>query len=101
LNELALNNITNIKDANKFLIKFEKEFNKRFALDLKNFDNSFKLWNKTKEELSYYLSTQYSRIIDNGSSFSLDCNKYCLVDNKRKILSIPSNLFQLTTPYFI
>lgn len=89
-NELALNNITNIKDANKFLVKFEKEFNKKFAFDLKDFDNSFTPWNKTKEELSYYLSTQYSRVIDNGSSFSLDCNKYCLVDDKRKVILIPA-----------
>lgn len=89
LNELALNNITNIKDANKFLVKFEREFNKKFAFDLKDFDSSFTPWNKTKEELSYYLSTQYQRVIDNGSSFSLDCNKYCLVDDKHKVVIIP------------
>ena len=91
-NELALNNITNIKDANKFLVKFEKDFNKKFAFELKDFDNSFTPWNKTKEDLSYYLSTQYSRVIDNGSSFSLDCNKYCLVNDKHKVLSIPSKV---------
>ena len=84
-----MNNITNIKDANKFLVKFEREFNKKFAFDLKDFDSSFTLWNKTKEELSYYLSTQYQRVIDNGSSFSLDCNKYCLVDDKHKVVVIP------------
>ena len=82
-NELALNNITNKKDANKFLVKFEKDFNKRFAFDFKMFNNSFTPWNRTKEELSYYLSTQYIKVIDNGSSFSLDCNRYCLIDDKR------------------
>ena len=91
LNELALNHITNIKDANKFLVKFEKEFNKKFAHDLKEVDNSFVLWDRTKEELSYYLSTQYARNIDNGSSFSLECDRYCLIDDKRKVLAIPAN----------
>lgn len=89
LNELALNKITNINDANKFLPKFEREFNEKFAFDSKDFDNSFTPWNKTKEELSYYLSTQYSRITDNGSSFSLDCDKYCLVDGRHKVIVIP------------
>ena len=89
-NELALNNITNIKDASKFLVKFEREFNKRFAFDFKDFGSSFRPWNRTKEELGYYLSTRYQRVVDNGSSFSLDCNKYCLVDDKRKVVAIPA-----------
>lgn len=88
LNELALNKITNIKDANRFLPRFEKEFNKKFAFDSEDFDNSFTPWNKTKEELGYYLSTQYTRVVDNGSSFSLNCNKYCLVDGKGKVIQI-------------
>ena len=89
LNELALNNITNIKDANSFSPKFEEDFNKNFAFDPKGFDNSFTAWDKTKEELSYYLSTQYARVIDNGSSSSLGCNRYCLVDEKHEALAIP------------
>ena len=86
--ELALHNITTIKEANKFLPQFEKEFNKKFAGTVD--ESIFKIWDKTKEELSYYLSTQYERTIDNGSSFSL-CNiKYQLIDVKQRVISIPS-----------
>lgn len=71
-------------------MRFEREFNERFAFDFKDFSSSFRPWNRTKEELGYYLSTQYQRVVGNGSSFSLDCNKYCLVDDKRRVVVIPA-----------
>ena len=90
LNELALNGITNIRDANEYLPRFEREFNGRFAFDPKGFDSSFAPWGGTREELGCYLSTQHSRVTDNGSSFSLDCSRYRLVDGRSKAVPVPA-----------
>ena len=86
--ELALNNITNIKDANEFLAGFTKDFNKEFALDKNNVPNAFREA-PDKNEIDYYLSVGYKRKVDSGCTFSLKNSKYQLCDNKGNTIRIP------------
>lgn len=68
ISELSLNKITTIEDANAFLPKFTKDFNKRFALK-PDPDKSLFVPAPPEEEINYYLSVLYHRKVDQGSSF--------------------------------
>lgn len=73
--ELRLNNITTIEDANDYLINvFVPYFNKKFALDYKKFKSSFEK-SPSKEKINYTLSVLTPRKIDNGNSIKYQ-NKY-------------------------
>lgn len=73
--ELRLNNITTIDDANDYLINvFVPYFNKKFALDYKKFKSSFEK-SPSKEKINYTLSVLTPRKIDNGNSIKYQ-NKY-------------------------
>lgn len=73
--ELRLNNITTIKEANKYLTEvFVPEFNKEFALDYKKFPTAFEDA-PTEEKINYTLAVLTPRKIDNGNSIKYK-NKY-------------------------
>lgn len=73
--ELRLNNITTIDDANDYLINvFVPYFNKNFALDYKKFQSVFEK-SPSKEKINYTLSVLTPRKIDNGNSIKYQ-NKY-------------------------
>lgn len=73
--ELRLNNITTIEDANDYLINiFVPYFNEKFALDYKKFKSSFEK-SPSKEKINYTLSVLTPRKIDNGNSIKYQ-NKY-------------------------
>lgn len=73
--ELRLNNITTIEDANDYLINvFVPYFNKKFALDYKKFQSVFEK-SPSKEKINYTLSVLTPRKIDNGNSIKYQ-NKY-------------------------
>lgn len=73
--ELRLNNITSIDDANKYLLEvFVPYFNKRFALDYKKFDSVFES-SPNQEKINYTLAVLTTRKIDNGNSIKYQ-NKY-------------------------
>ena len=75
VSELRLNNITNIDDANNYLINvFVPAFNKRFALDYKKFPTSFEK-SPSKEKINYTLAILTPRKIDSGNSIKYK-NKY-------------------------
>ena len=75
VNELRLNNITTIEEANKYLINvFVPYFNKRFALDYKKFKSVFEP-SPSKEKINYTLAILTPRKIDNGNSIKYH-NKY-------------------------
>ena len=73
--ELRLNNITTIEDANDYLINvFVPYFNERFALDYKKFESVFEV-SPTEEIINYTLAILTPRKIDNGNSIKFQ-NKY-------------------------
>ena len=66
--ELRLNNITTIEEANKYLTEvFVPEFNKEFALDYKKFPTVFET-SPSEEKINYTLAVLSPRKIDNGNS---------------------------------
>lgn len=73
--ELRLNNITTIEDANNYLINvFVPYFNNRFALDYKKFESVFET-SPSEEKINYTLAILTPRKIDNGNSIKYK-NKY-------------------------
>lgn len=66
--ELRLNNITTIEEANKYLIEvFIPKFNGKFALDYKKFKSVFEE-SPSEEQINYTLAVLTPRKIDNGNS---------------------------------
>ena len=66
--ELRLNNITDIKEANNYLLNvFVPYFNNRFALDYKKFQSVFEQA-PNEEIINYTLAILTPRKIDNGNS---------------------------------
>ena len=66
--ELRLNNITTIEEANKYLIDiFVPKFNSKFALDYKKFKSVFEE-SPSKVKINYTLAILTPRKIDNGNS---------------------------------
>ena len=83
--ELRLNGITTIEDANKYLIDvFVPNFNKRFAIDYKKFPSVFED-SPNEDKINYTLAVLTPRKIDNGNSIKYH-NKYYqpYLDNKIK-----------------
>ena len=73
--ELRLNNITTIEEANKYLIEvFVPSFNQRFALDYNKFESVFEQA-PSEEKINYTLAVLTPRKIDNGNSIKYQ-NKY-------------------------
>ncbi len=75
VNELKLNGITTIDDANKYLTEiFVPNFNDRFAMDYTKFPSVFEE-SPSKEKINYTLAVLTPRKIDNGNSIKY-CGKY-------------------------
>ena len=75
VNELKLNGITTIEEANKYLLEvFVPHFNKRFAMDYKKFQSVFEE-SPSEEKINYTLAVLTPRKIDNGNSIKYK-NKY-------------------------
>ena len=73
--ELRLNNITTIDEANEYLINvFVPYFNNRFALDYKKFESVFES-SPSLEKINYTLAILTPRKIDNGNAIKFK-NKY-------------------------
>lgn len=88
VNELKLNGITTIEEANKYLLEvFVPEFNKRFAMDYKKFKSVFEDA-PSLEKINYTLAVLTPRKIDNGNSIKFQ-NKYYqpYLNNKLKCFS--------------
>ena len=75
VNELKLNGITTIEEANKYLIEiFIPKFNTKFAMDYKKFPSVFE-GSPTLEKINYTLAILTPRKIDNGNAIKFK-NKY-------------------------
>ena len=76
VNELKLNGISTIEQANKYLIEvFVPKFNKKFAMDYKKFPSVFEA-SPTQEKINYILSVLTPRKIDNGNAIKFKNNYY-------------------------
>lgn len=76
VNELKLNGISTIEQANKYLIEvFVPKFNKKFAMDYKKFPSVFEA-SPTQEKINYMLSVLTPRKIDNGNAIKFKNNYY-------------------------
>ena len=85
VNELKLNGITTIEEANKYLKEvFVPKFNSKFAMDYKKFKSVFEE-KPSLEKINYTLAVLTPRKIDNGNSIKFK-NKYYqpYLDNKLK-----------------
>jgi hypothetical protein len=73
--ELRIEGITNIDDANEYLVnKFIPNFNKRFALNYKKYPSVFEA-SPNANKINYTLAILSTRKIDNGNSLKFK-NKY-------------------------
>ena len=74
--ELRLNNITTIDEANKYLTEvFVPSFNEKFALDYKKFPTVFET-SPSKEVINYTLAVLTPRKIDNGNAIKFKKEYY-------------------------
>ena len=85
IQELRLNNITTIDDANKYLTNiFVPNFNKKFALDYKKFPTVFES-SPSKKVINYTLAILTPRKIDNGNAIKFNKEYYQpYLDNELK-----------------
>ena len=75
VNELRLNNITTIDEANEYLINiFVPKFNDKFALNYHKFESVFSD-SPSEEKINYTLAILTPRVIDNGNAIKYK-NKY-------------------------
>jgi transposase len=88
ISEMRLNNINNVEDANAFLQEYIKKHNKKFASSI-DFDTSLFAPAPSEDDINLYLSIEYHRITDNGSSFSFKNKRLQLIDKNGEIVSIP------------
>ena len=85
VNELKLNGINTIEEANKYLLEvFVPNFNERFAMDYKKFESVFEEA-PSVDKINYTLAILTPRKIDNGNSIKYQ-NKYyqTYLNNKLK-----------------
>ena len=76
IQELRLNNITTIDEANKYLIEvFVPSFNEKFALDYKKFPTVFET-SPSLETINYTLAVLTPRKIDNGNAIRFNKEYY-------------------------
>jgi len=75
VNELRINNINTIDEANDYLINvFIPKFNSKFALDYTKFESVFEK-SPSQERINYILAVLTPRVIDNGNSIKFK-NRY-------------------------
>lgn len=78
--EFKLNKITTIQDANIFLKKYIKKYNKQFAVKAENSESNF-VPVPSYLDLDLLLSIKLTRSIDNSGSFSIHNKKFQILNN--------------------
>lgn len=77
--EFRINKITNVDNANKFLIEFIKIYNSKFAIEPSNNSSVFLKLPK-RYNLDELLCVKFERIIDNAGVFSINNSKFQILD---------------------
>ena len=89
INELKLNGITTMDEANVYLInKFIPSFNKKFSRNYKNVESVF-VEAPTPKKLNYILAVLTERKIDNGNSIKFKNNYYQPYKNNELVCFMP------------
>ena len=98
VNELKLNGITTIEEANKYLLEvFVPDFNKRFAMDYKKFPSVFES-SPSLDKINYTLAVLTPRKIDNGNSIKYYGKYYQpYLDNKLKCFTTKTEVLVIKT----
>lgn len=79
ITEFRINKITNVDDANKFLIEFIKIYNSKFSVEPSNSSSVFLKLPK-RYNLDELLCVKFERTIDNAGVFSINNSKFQLLD---------------------
>jgi transposase len=88
ISELRLRGITTIEAANSYLPEFMADHNRRFALK-PDMESSVFAPAPSPKEIDFYLSTEFQRTADNGSSFGFEGKRHQLVDDEGVLAKIP------------
>ena len=88
ISELRLRGITTIEAANSYLPEFMADYNRRFAVKL-GMESSLFAPAPSPKEIDFYLSVEFQRTADNGSSFGFEGKRHQLVDEDGVVARIP------------
>ncbi|MBO5179132.1 MAG: ISNCY family transposase [Clostridia bacterium] len=77
--EFRINKITNVDEANKFLIEFIKIYNSKFSVEPSNNSSVFLKLPK-RYNLDELLCVKFERTIDNAGVFSINNSKFQILD---------------------
>lgn len=78
--EFKLNNIKTIEEANNFLPKYIKKYNKKFAIEPESKESKF-IPLPSYVDLDLLLTNKLTRVIDNAGMFSIQNKKFQIVNN--------------------
>lgn len=90
LNELKLNKIQTIEDANKFLPNFVIRFNRRFGVSPINKESAF-VKGCNLNDINFYLSIIVERYVRLGAALKYKNNFYQLVNSCGEIIKLQNN----------
>lgn len=79
--EMKLEGITTIEEANAYLPKFIKKFNKRFAVEPKEEASKF-IPVPDYIDLDYLLTMRFERKLDRAGTFTIQNKRFQVLDNK-------------------
>jgi hypothetical protein len=88
ISELRLRDITTIGEANAYLPEFMADYNRRFAAK-PDMESSLFAASPSPKEIDFYLSVEFQRVADNGSSFGFEGKRHQLIDEDGIVAKIP------------
>ena len=88
ISELRLRGITTIEAANSYLPEFARDYNRRFAVK-PDMESSVFAPAPSPKEIDFYLSVEFQRTADNGSSFGFEGKRHQLIDEDGVVARIP------------
>jgi hypothetical protein len=88
ISELRLRGITTIDEADAYLPGFMADYNRRFAVK-PDMESSLFAPAPSPKEIDFYLSVEFQRVTDNGSSFGFEGKRHQLVDEDGVVARIP------------
>ena len=88
ISALRLRGTTTIDEANAYLPEFMADYNRRFAAK-PDMESSLFAASPSPKEIDFYLSVEFQRTADSGSSFGFEGKRNQLIDEDGMIAKIP------------